>query len=227
MRIIGSADPDGVPSIERYPGVRRGNPDVGRWRGNPGDNGCVRETRGYPPSMELGGDHHFDPDRDRGPDRPSALLEVVRTRCEVPGDAGALRLFAAFGVPFTDVGHPAQVRLAVARNLALERATASWVAFCDHRSRPDAGWLTALRADLSRVHDDPSVCASAGRTTRTGLADVAYRRSALMAVGGFDESEDAERDEDFDLQLLLVASGMRVDAGERTLAVVAGRGPSW
>jgi hypothetical protein len=177
--------------------------------------------------MGFGGKHFFDSEPDPGSHRASVLLEVVRTRCEAAGDAGALRLFAASGVPFTDVGHPAQVRLAVARNLALERATASWVVFCDHRSRPDAEWLTDLRSDLSRVHDDPAVCASAGRTSRLGLVDVAYRRQALVGAGGFDESDDAEHEEDFALQLRFVADGMRVVTGDRTLSIAASGGTSW
>jgi hypothetical protein len=50
---------------------------------------------------------------------------------------------------------------------------------------------------------------------------------ALVGAGGFDESDDAEHEEDFALQLRFVADGMRVVTGDRTLSIAASGGTSW
>jgi histidinol-phosphate phosphatase family protein len=109
------------------------------------------------------------------------------------------------------------------------------VAFLDDDVVPDPGWCDALAADLGGLPDD--VGASQGRlvvplptgrkptdwernvaglqTARWATADMAYRRAALAAVGGFDERFPRAYREDADLGARVVAAGWRIVTGDR------------
>jgi HAD superfamily hydrolase (TIGR01662 family) len=135
---------------------------------------------------------------------------------------------------------------ASARNRGWRAARTDWVAFLDDDVIPRPGWRAALAADLSDL--GPDVAGSQGairvplppdrrptdweRNVR-GLeracwatADMAYRRDALAAVGGFDERFPRAYREDADLGLRLTAAGLRIVDGRRSvLHPVAPAGP--
>lgn len=131
---------------------------------------------------------------------------------------------------------------AAARNVAWRASDAEWVAFLDDDVVPDADWPARLAADLADL--PPEVAGSQGsirvprptapdgtprrptdwerNTTalegaRWATADLAYRRAALAAVGGFDERFARAYREDADLGLRIVASGRRIVTGSRTV----------
>ena len=124
---------------------------------------------------------------------------------------------------------------AAARNTGWRASSSPWVAFLDDDVVPPAGWREALAQDLSGLTDD--VAASQGRivvplppgrrptdwernvagleTAQWATADLAYRRSALVAVGGFDERFPRAYREDADLGIRVTARGWRIVTGER------------
>jgi histidinol-phosphate phosphatase family protein len=129
---------------------------------------------------------------------------------------------------------------AAARNAGWRAAVATvpdldWVAFVDDDVRLAADWNTRLVADLA--DEPPTVGASQAQLTvpppqsrrptdeerrTTGLAgarwitaDMAYRRAALVATGGFDERFPRPFREDADLALRTERAGWRVVWGER------------
>ena len=126
---------------------------------------------------------------------------------------------------------------AAARNAGWLLATAPWVAFLDDDVMPGPDWSTRLALDLEGLSAD--VAASQGRidvplpqdrrpTDRercvAGLADalwatadMAYRRCALAALGGFDERFPRAYREDADLGLRAVRAGWRIVAGGRAV----------
>lgn len=126
---------------------------------------------------------------------------------------------------------------AAARNAGWRRATTTWVAFLDDDVRPPADWLRALGRDLQGQPAD--VAASQGRIevplpveraptdwernvaglehARWATADMAYRREALAAVGGFDERFGRAYREDADLGLRTIDAGWRIVTGERRM----------
>ncbi|HEV3496409.1 MAG TPA: glycosyltransferase, partial [Actinomycetes bacterium] len=119
---------------------------------------------------------------------------------------------------------------AAARNLGWRRASAEWVAFLDDDVVPGPGWSADLARDLAGL--GPEVAASQGRvqvpmpsgrrptdwernvrgleTARWATADMAYRRSVLEEVGGFDERFHRAYREDADLGLRVVRAGYRI-----------------
>ncbi|ETK31528.1 glycosyltransferase family 2 protein, partial [Microbispora sp. ATCC PTA-5024] len=138
---------------------------------------------------------------------------------------------------------PARVRVlrsggrgpAAARNVGWRAATTPWVAFLDDDVVPGPGWVEALARDLA---DLPATVGGtqarlevplpgdrrptdAERNTaglagaRWITADMAYRRSALEAAGGFDERFPAAYREDCDLALRVEAAGFSLVRGER------------
>jgi histidinol-phosphate phosphatase family protein len=126
---------------------------------------------------------------------------------------------------------------AAARNLGWRQATAEWVAFLDDDVVPGPDWLSALAGDLEGL--SPEVAASQGQvrvpvpagrrptdwernvrgleTARWATADMAYRRSVLEEVGGFDERFPRAYREDADLGLRVVRAGYRIVAGRRVV----------
>jgi HAD superfamily hydrolase (TIGR01662 family) len=124
---------------------------------------------------------------------------------------------------------------AAARNLGWRAARTPWVSFLDDDVLPEPGWLTALETDLGAAGEDVGGVAArirvpqpqnrrptdwergtAGLETSAWItADMTYRRSALAAVGGFDERFTRAFREDADLALRVQAAGARLVQGSR------------
>ncbi|MGY1594772.1 HAD-IIIA family hydrolase [Geodermatophilus sp. SYSU D00708] len=122
-----------------------------------------------------------------------------------------------------------------ARNLGWRTARTEWIAFLDDDVVPDPDWYERLAADLTAL--GPDVAGSQGRvrvplpegrrptdwergtaglaTSSWITADLAYRRSALSAVGGFDERFPRAFREDSDLALRIMDTGARLTRGQR------------
>ncbi|WNV76060.1 HAD-IIIA family hydrolase [Geodermatophilus sp. DSM 44513] len=122
-----------------------------------------------------------------------------------------------------------------ARNLGWRSVRTAWVAFLDDDVVPDPDWYQRLAADLTALA--PDVAGSQGRvrvplpadrrptdwergtaglaTSSWITADLAYRRSALAAVGGFDERFPRAFREDSDLALRVMDTGARLVRGQR------------
>jgi histidinol-phosphate phosphatase family protein len=126
---------------------------------------------------------------------------------------------------------------AAARNRGWRAGRAPWVAFLDDDVVPRADWRAALVVDLAAcgpgvaaTQGTVRVPAAAGRRptdwernvgglerARWATADMAYRRTALQAVGGFDERFPRAYREDADLGLRVIAAGWRIVRGSRTI----------
>jgi len=124
---------------------------------------------------------------------------------------------------------------AAARNVGWRAGEGEWVAFLDDDVLVPPTWLADLAADLDGLPSD--VGASAGRihvplpadrrptdwergtaglaTAKWITADIAYRRRALVAVGGFDERFPRAFREDADLALRVRDTGWRLVVGTR------------
>ncbi|MFK4070179.1 glycosyltransferase family 2 protein [Streptomyces sp. NPDC029674] len=128
---------------------------------------------------------------------------------------------------------------AAARNTGWRAAgRVPWIVFLDDDVVPGPAWGDDLALDLGAAAPrDAAVTAridvplpedrrptdwernTAGlATARWITADMAYRREALEAVGGFDERFRRAFREDADLALRVLAAGWTVDAGTRTTA---------
>lgn len=125
---------------------------------------------------------------------------------------------------------------AAARNAGWRAAEpAEWVAFLDDDVRVGPRWRAELMADLTGeparvagVQGVIEVPLPAGRrptdwergtaglaAARWITADMAYRRSALLAAGGFDERFPRAFREDADLALRLLGQGWELRQGDR------------
>lgn len=124
---------------------------------------------------------------------------------------------------------------AAARNVGWRRSTSHWVAFLDDDVLVTAGWLRDLVDDLAAA--GPAVAGSQGRitvplppsrrpndwergtaglqTARWITADMAFRRDALVSVGGFDERFPRAFREDTDLALRMLDAGFELISGRR------------
>jgi HAD superfamily hydrolase (TIGR01662 family) len=140
-----------------------------------------------------------------------------------------------------EIGIPVQVLRsggrgpAAARNVGWRAAATEWVVFLDDDVLPGPDWAAELEHDLLGL--GPDVAASQGRIevplptdrrptdfergtaalarARWITADMAYRRAALLRVGGFDERFRRAYREDSDLALRVIAAGYRIVAGQR------------
>lgn len=137
--------------------------------------------------------------------------------------------------PFAEVVRSGGRGPAAARNRGWRAAGAGWVAFLDDDVVPAADWAARLADDLAGL--DQAVAASQARLgvplprgrratdwerNVAGLegaawisADLAVRREALAAIGGFDERFGGAYREDTDLALRLLRGGWRIAPGER------------
>jgi histidinol-phosphate phosphatase family protein len=136
---------------------------------------------------------------------------------------------------------------AAARNLGWRATDTEWVAFLDDDVRVSRSWLTDLQRDLAAL---PSgTAASQGRivvpltggrrptdwerntaglaSARWITADMAYRRSALAVLGGFDERFPRAFREDADLALRARAAGYRLVVGARRTEHPVRPAPWW
>lgn len=124
---------------------------------------------------------------------------------------------------------------AAARNDGWRTTLSDWVAFLDDDVVPEPDWATRLVADLEGLGSE--VAGSQGRVTVprpvgrrptdwernvAGLenaawatADMAFRRTALLAAGGFDERFPRAYREDADLAIRLRRAGWRLVRGGR------------
>lgn len=123
---------------------------------------------------------------------------------------------------------------AAARNAGWRQASAEWVAFLDDDVEVGPQWTAALARDLRG--QPPGVAGSQGRievplpsrrptdwerqirgleTARWATADMAYRRSALGRLGGFDERFRRAYREDADLALRMLDAGYLLVHGRR------------
>ena len=136
---------------------------------------------------------------------------------------------------------------AAARNAGWRASGAEWVAFLDDDVVPAPDWVERLLDDLRGVDGD--VAGSHGRIrvplpedrrptdwernvkgledARWVTADMAYRRSALARVGGFDERFRRAYREDADLALRITAAGHRIVRGSRVVDHPPGPADRW
>jgi histidinol-phosphate phosphatase family protein len=123
---------------------------------------------------------------------------------------------------------------AAARNVGWHAVDSMWVVFLDDDVEVTPPWLLMLNRDVGTA---PDVGASQGRIVvpqpahrrptdwergteglsraRWITADMAYRRSVLAAVGGFDERFPGAFREDADLALRVIDAGYRILDGQR------------
>jgi glycosyltransferase involved in cell wall biosynthesis len=136
---------------------------------------------------------------------------------------------------------------AAARNVGWRASDAPWVAFVDDDVDPPLGWVRALADDVRAAA--PGVAAVQGsvevplparrRPTDwernvAGLegatwitADMAVRRTALEAIGGFDERFRRAYREDTDLALRLLDAGWKLTVGCRRVRHPVRPAPWW
>src|SRR3954447_11074533 len=127
---------------------------------------------------------------------------------------------------------------AAARNLGWRTARTPWIAFLDDDVVPDPDWYEKLADDLAALPADVAGTqgrvrvplpedrrptdwerGTAGLATSSWItADLAYRRAALAAVGGFDERFPRAFREDSDLALRVMDTGARLVRGQRWIA---------
>jgi HAD superfamily hydrolase (TIGR01662 family) len=158
---------------------------------------------------------------DDRPDRPDGGPDLAPDLADLPLDIRVVR---------SGGGGPAR-----ARNIGWRHTCTPWVSFLDDDVVTDPDWHERLVADLTTA--GPHVMGSQGRVRvplpddrrptdwergTAGLAtalwitaDLSYRRSALSAVGGFDERFPRAFREDADLGLRVSTTCGEIVRGER------------
>ncbi|MFC4145058.1 glycosyltransferase family 2 protein [Micromonospora mangrovi] len=150
-----------------------------------------------------------------------------------PDDSGELAVPGALAA-YTKVLTGRGAGPAAARNLGWRAARGSWVVFLDDDVRPAPDWCRRLRDDLAvadavggvqgRVevplptdrHPTDWERVTAGLADGDWItADMAYRRAALAAVGGFDERFPRAYREDAELAHRVRRAGWRLVRGGR------------
>jgi HAD superfamily hydrolase (TIGR01662 family) len=126
---------------------------------------------------------------------------------------------------------------AAARNVGWRSSGAKWVVFLDDDVIPDRDWWSRLFGDVAGL--GPGVAGSQGKlrvplpedrrptdwernvkgleSARWITADMAYRRSVLEEIGGFDERFPRAYREDADLGLRVTDAGYRIVRGRRSV----------
>jgi histidinol-phosphate phosphatase family protein len=125
---------------------------------------------------------------------------------------------------------------AAARNVGWRSTRAEWICFVDDDVIPHANWLGAVAEDIAEaerigaagsqaVIEVPRVAGRRAtddeqRTQRLGdaqwiTADMAFTRSVLVAVGGFDERFRRAYREDSDIALRIIRAGNTIARGAR------------
>src|SRR5215204_2040573 len=177
-------------------------------------------------------------DSAEGP-RPGRVIVVV--------DGPAAQVTDCYLTPQVDVLRGRGAGPAAGRNLGWRASSAAWIAFLDDDVVPEPTWLADLAADLRSL--SPPEVGSQGRirvplpversptdwernvsgleTASWATADMAFRRDALEAVGGFDERFPRAYREDTDLVLRLEDAGWRVVRGQREVWHRARPAPWW
>ncbi|OBG56502.1 HAD family hydrolase [Mycolicibacterium fortuitum] len=167
-------------------------------------------------------------ERSDGPAPEAVIVVDDRPEPEPP-------LLLAARLPLT-ILHSGGRGPAAARNVGWRHATSRWVCFLDDDVLPHPGWPAALAEDL-RDADARGAAGSQAvievparpgrrstddelRTQRLAdaqwiTADMAYRRSALVEVGGFDERFPRAYREDSDLGLRITLAGHDIVSGSR------------
>jgi histidinol-phosphate phosphatase family protein len=132
---------------------------------------------------------------------------------------------------------------AAARNAGWLSSSADWIAFLDDDVVPAPDWAARLVDELASAA--PPVAGIQGRIevalpmarrptdwernvagladARWATADMAYRRSALVSVSGFDQRFPRAYREDADIALRLMDAGWILTRGERRVAHPVGR----
>jgi HAD superfamily hydrolase (TIGR01662 family) len=136
---------------------------------------------------------------------------------------------------------------AAARNAGWRAASAPWISFLDDDVVPAPGWRVDLARDLRDLPE--RVAGSQGRIrvplprhrrptdwernvsglehAQWATADLAYRRAALEAVGGFDERFPRAYREDSDLGWRLARRGWEIVTGGRHVLHPVGTADRW
>ncbi|GAA3763813.1 HAD superfamily hydrolase (TIGR01662 family) [Spinactinospora alkalitolerans] len=165
---------------------------------------------------------------DAGDDGPEEIL-VVDDRRE-PGPE-----LAVAGLPGVRVLRSGGRGPAAARDTGWRAAGTAWIAFLDDDVAPPRDWPRRLAADLAdlpgytagsqgRIHVPPPQGRRPTDAERATLglagarwitADMAYRRSVLAEIGGFDPRFARAYREDTDIALRVMNAGYQLVRGER------------
>ncbi|MCW3056101.1 MAG: HAD-superfamily hydrolase subfamily [Solirubrobacterales bacterium] len=181
--------------------------------------------------------------------RPARVIVVDDRRGEQPPPLGSLLppgIADRLAAPLELLSSPGEGP-AAARNAGWRRSEADWVAFLDDDVVPAADWCRALAADLRGLSLD--IAGSQGRIrvplardrpptdwerNVAGLedalwatADMAYRRSILIELDGFDERFSGAYREDCDLGLRVTSLGMTIERGRREVEHPPGPATFW